>query len=96
MASLQSPLVCPQKRVMRLPALPFTTVEDHPYIAPVLKVLAQFLVPVQTAAGHYKDEHVSDSPGQALTGPPVIFRGGCADVVSLPFSLNSGAGLGHG
>jgi hypothetical protein len=40
MASLGSPPLYSRKRVMRLPALPFTTVEDDPYIAPVLKVQA--------------------------------------------------------
>ncbi len=38
MASLCSPPFYPSKRVMGLPTLPFTTVEDHPYIAPVLKL----------------------------------------------------------
>jgi hypothetical protein len=48
--------------------LPFTTVEDDPYIAPVLKVVAQLLVPVQTAAGDYEEEHVSDSMSRIATG----------------------------
>jgi hypothetical protein len=38
-------------RVMGLSPLPFTTVEDDPYVAPVLKVPA-----VQAAAGHDKDD----------------------------------------
>jgi len=40
MASLQSPPLDSSKRVMGLPPLPFTTVQDDPYIAPVLKVQA--------------------------------------------------------
>jgi hypothetical protein len=40
MASLQSPPLDASKRVMGLPTLPFTTVENHPYIAPLLKVPA--------------------------------------------------------
>jgi hypothetical protein len=36
---------------MGLSPLPFTTVEDDPYVAPVLKVPA-----VQAAAGHDKDD----------------------------------------
>jgi len=39
MASLHSPPLYSSKRVMGLPTLPFTTVEDDPYIPPVLKVL---------------------------------------------------------
>ncbi len=57
MASLCSPPLYSSKRVMGLPTLPFTTVEDDPHIAPVLKVAAQFFIPVQTAAGYYEDEH---------------------------------------
>jgi len=37
-ASLYSPPVYSRKRVMGLPPLPFATVEDDPYIAPVLKL----------------------------------------------------------
>jgi hypothetical protein len=41
MASLGSPpLYYSSKRVVGLSAVPFTTVEDDPYIAPVLKVHA--------------------------------------------------------
>lgn len=40
MASPQSPLVYPRKHTIRCPTIPFTTVEDDPYIAPVLKVPA--------------------------------------------------------
>jgi hypothetical protein len=57
-ASLYSPPVYSRKRVTRCPTLPFTTVEDDPDIAPVLKVAAQLFVPIQTCAGHDKDEHV--------------------------------------
>jgi hypothetical protein len=38
MASLHSPHLYSSKRVMRLPTLPFTTVEDDPYIVPLLKL----------------------------------------------------------
>jgi hypothetical protein len=44
--------------MLRRSTLPFTTVEDDPDIAPVLKVAAQLFVPIQTGAGHDKDEHV--------------------------------------
>jgi len=40
MASLHSTPLYSSKRVVGLPTLPFTTVEDDPYIAPVLKVPA--------------------------------------------------------
>jgi hypothetical protein len=40
MASLHSPPLNCSIRVMGLPPLPFTTVEDDPYIPPVLKVQA--------------------------------------------------------
>ena len=40
MASLHSPPLDSSKCVIGLPPLPFTTVEDDPYIAPVLKVQA--------------------------------------------------------
>jgi hypothetical protein len=60
MASLHPASVYSSKRVMGFPALPFTTVEEDPYIAPVLKVPAQFLVSVQAAAGDYEEEQVSD------------------------------------
>ena len=69
MASLHSPPLYTRRRTFRRSTLPFTTVEDDPDIAPVLKVSAQFLVQVQTAAGHYEEEHVpvgrfaTDSPG---------------------------------
>ena len=46
---------------MGCPTVPFTRVQDDPYIAPVLEVSAQLLVPVQTGAGHYEDEHVLDA-----------------------------------
>ncbi len=46
MASLRSALVYSRKRVMRLPTLSFTTIEDDPDIAPAFKVPAQLLVPV--------------------------------------------------
>jgi len=37
-ASLYSPPLYSRKRVTRRPTLPFTTVEDDPYIAAVLKL----------------------------------------------------------
>jgi hypothetical protein len=40
LASLYPPPLYSSKRVMGLPTLPFTTVEDDPYFAPVLKVQA--------------------------------------------------------
>jgi hypothetical protein len=40
MAPLGSPPLYSSYRVMGLSPLPFTTVEDDPYIAPVLKVQA--------------------------------------------------------
>jgi len=58
MASLHSPPLYSSKRVMGLPTLPSTTVEDDPYIAPAPKLPEQLLVSVQTGAGHDKDEHV--------------------------------------
>ena len=58
MASLRSPPLYSSKRVMGLPPLPFTTVEDDPYIAPAPKLLEQLLVSVQTGAAYDKDEHV--------------------------------------
>ena len=58
MASLHSPPLYSSKRVMGLPTLPSTTVEDDPYIAPAPKLPQQLLVSVQTGAGHDKDEHV--------------------------------------
>jgi len=63
---------------MRSPTLSFTTIEDDPDIAPVLKVSAQLCVPVQTAAGHYEEEHayvfgsgsfevIGATPGRSVT-----------------------------
>ena len=54
--------------MLRCPTVAFTTVEDDPDIAPIPKLLAQLFVPVQTATGHDKDEHVSDSRGQDRAG----------------------------
>ena len=68
MASLHSPPLYSSKRVMGLPTLPFTTVQDDLDIAPAPKLPEQLLISVQTGAGHYKDEHVLDplrSPGPA-------------------------------
>ena len=52
--------------------LAFTTVEDDPDIAPVLKVTTQLFVPVQTGAGHDKDEQYQSVPSagaeRALVG----------------------------
>ena len=89
MASLCSPPLDSSNRVMGLPALPFTTVEDDPDIAPVLKVSAQLFVAVQTAAGDYEEEHASDSMSRIATGLPVIFQGLCVHLLSL--TLSSGA-----
>ena len=78
LTSLHSPPLYSSKRVMGLPALPFTTVEDDPYIAPVLKVPTQLLIPIQTGAGHYEDEHVSRGSEKFLAQkcseilPPII------------------------
>jgi hypothetical protein len=60
MASLRSPPLYSSKRVIGLPTLPFTTVEDDPYIAPAPKLPEQLLVSVQTGAGHDEEEHVAD------------------------------------
>jgi hypothetical protein len=60
LAALHSPLVYSGKGWLWCSALPFTTVEDDPYIAPVLEVLSQLFVPVQTGAGHDKYEHVAN------------------------------------
>jgi len=45
-ASLYSPPVYSRKRVTRCPTLPFTTVQDDPYVAPVFKLSAQLFVPI--------------------------------------------------
>jgi len=58
MASLRSPPLYSSKRVVGLPTLPSSTVEDDPYIAPAAKLPEQLLVSFQTGAGHDKDEHV--------------------------------------
>jgi hypothetical protein len=80
MASLRSALVYSRKRVMRPPTLSFTTIKDDPDIAPVLKVTAQLFVPVQTAAGHHKEEQCQAPIGWIMTGPLAYlsFFGGCA------------------
>ena len=78
MASLCSPPFYPSKRVMGLPTLAFTTVEDDPYIAPASKLPEQFLVSVQTGAAYDKDEHayvlasrsfevIGPTPGRSVT-----------------------------
>ncbi len=67
-ASLRSPPVHSRKRVPGRTTLPFTTVEDDPYIAPVLKVPAQLFVSVQTGAGHDEEKH----PRQASRSFEVI------------------------
>jgi hypothetical protein len=66
MASFQSPPVCSRKRSSRCPTLPFTTVEDDPDIAPLLKVTAQLFIPVQTAAGHDEEKHVYTLASRSL------------------------------
>ena len=102
MASLRSPSLYPGKCLVGLSTLPFTTVEDDPYIAPVLKVPAQLLEPIQPAAGDYEEEHVTDptsdlkmAHGGSRRDSPVIFRGVCATYSPLLLS-HSGAGLGYG
>ena len=67
MASLHSPPLYSRKRVMGLPTLPSTTVEDDLYIAPAPELPEQLLVSVQTGAGHNKDEHVL-CPAHVLKG----------------------------
>ena len=67
MPALYSAPVCSCKHVMGCPSLSFTTVEDDTDIAPVLKVSAQFFVQVQTAAGHYEEEHAYVRVGRAVT-----------------------------
>ena len=42
---------------MSCPTLPYTTVEDDPYIRPAPQLPEQLLVPAQTGAAHDKDEH---------------------------------------
>ena len=84
MASLHSPPLYSSKRVMGLPPLPFTTVEDDPYIAPVLKVPAQRLEPIQPAAGDYEEEHVSSRINAGLI---CHFPGGLCES-TLPPSLS--------
>jgi hypothetical protein len=78
MASLYSPLVYSGKGLW-CSALPLTTVEDNTYIAPVLKVSAQLFVPVQTGAGHDKDEQCQAPMGWIMTGLLVYlsYFGGC-------------------
>jgi hypothetical protein len=56
--SLQSPPVHSGKRGLRYSTLAFTTVQDDPYITPVLKFPSQLFVPIQAGAGDYKQEHV--------------------------------------
>lgn len=87
MASLRSPPLYSSKRVMGLPTLPTTTVEDDPYTAPAPKLPEQLLVSVQTAAGHDKDEHVY-VPLTCLKGatgvydtPPATHSAVCLDMV---------------
>ena len=77
MASLHSPPLYSRKRVMGLPTLPSTTVEDDPYIAPAPKLPEQLLVSVQTGAGHDKDEHVYVPATRSIevTGPLTCLKG---------------------
>ena len=90
MASLHSPPLYSSKRVMGLPTLPFTTVQDDLDIAPAPKLPEELLISVQTGTGHYKDEHVPepDLPAhvfsRALAGLPVIFRGLCVNGETPP------------
>jgi hypothetical protein len=87
MASLGSAPVYPRKRVMRPPTISFTTIEDDPDIAPVLKVSAQLVVPVQTAAGDDKEKQCHTPMGRIMTGliADLSFFGGYS--LSLSFSL---------
>ena len=57
MASLHSPPLDSSKRVMGLPAVSFTTVEDDPNVPPVLQLPTQLLVAAQTGTAHDEDEH---------------------------------------
>ena len=57
MASLHSPPLDSSKRVMGLPAVSFTTVEDDPNVPPVLQLPTQLLVAAQMGTAHDKDEH---------------------------------------
>jgi hypothetical protein len=81
MASLHSPPLYSRKRVMRLPAVSFTTVEDDPNVPPVLQLSTQLLVPVQTGTAHDKDEHayvltsrsfevIGPAPDRSIIGSP--------------------------
>jgi len=60
---------------MGCPSLPFTAVEDDTDIAPVLKVSAQFFVQVQTAAGHYEEEHACVREGAVAAGERASHHG---------------------
>jgi len=64
--ALNSPLINSGKGWLWCSALSFTTVEDDPHIEPVLKMSAQFCVPVQTIAGHYEEEHAYVPAGRSV------------------------------
>jgi hypothetical protein len=73
-----------------LAALPFTTVEDDHCIAPVLKVVAQLFVSVQTGAVYDKDQriYVPASRSFEVTGP-------LNGIGGLPLALLCGDPGGH-
>jgi hypothetical protein len=81
MAPLPSPPLYSGRRTIGLPALPFAPVKDDPHVPPVLQLLTQLFVAVQTAAGDYEDEHVPANRDlqkpvfSRAVGSPVIFRG---------------------
>ena len=58
MASLPPASVYSGKEAMGRPTLPFTTIQDDPDIGSAPQLPEQLVVPVQTGAGHYEDEHV--------------------------------------
>jgi hypothetical protein len=71
------------------PPLAFTPIQDDPDIPPVLKLVPQLFVPIQTSACHDKEEQCQAPLGGIMTGLtdlPVIF-GGCVYLISLSFSL---------
>jgi hypothetical protein len=84
--ALHSPLIYSGKGWLWCSALPFTTVEDNPHIAPVLKVSTQLFVPFQTAAGHYEEEQCQAPIGWIMTGLTAYlsFFGGCV----YPYSFS--------
>jgi hypothetical protein len=82
---------------MKPPTLSFTTIEDDPDIAPILKVTPQLFVPVQTAAGHYKEEQCQAPIGWIMTGPLAYlsFFGGCVYTRIHTYSFSPSLLLSH-